>query len=127
VKELSHVCGVGAAVDVVAGKWKTFILWVLEEKPRRFGETRRLVAGIAEKVLAQQLRELEADGVVHRRTYAELPLRVEYSLTPKGRRLMRALMLLDAWGQEHQASRSGFRLSDKGLGAPEPDSVLSAD
>ncbi|MGC5016191.1 winged helix-turn-helix transcriptional regulator [Streptosporangium sp. DT93] len=97
----SHVCGVGAAIDVVQGKWKTFILWTLAERPRRFGETRRLVPGISEKVLTEQLRELEADGVVHREVYDESPPRVEYSLTAKGLTLFAALDLLDAWGRRH--------------------------
>ncbi|MFF3600479.1 winged helix-turn-helix transcriptional regulator [Kitasatospora indigofera] len=115
----AHVCGVGAAVDVIEGKWKTFVLWTLAERPRRFGETRRLVPGISEKVLTQQLRELEADGVVHREVYDEVPSRVEYSLTAKGVRLFEALELLDTWGRQHLGTGSG---TVGGLGAPPPDS-----
>ncbi|MFI5801390.1 winged helix-turn-helix transcriptional regulator [Streptomyces sp. NPDC051561] len=99
-------CGVGAAVAVFGGKWKPFVIWVLAQGPRRFLETRRLVTGISEKVLTQQLRELEADGIVHRRAYDELPPRVEYSLTPKGRRLNDLLQLLADWGGDHLAERA---------------------
>ncbi|MGW6914357.1 winged helix-turn-helix transcriptional regulator [Kitasatospora sp. NPDC054939] len=112
-----HVCGVGAAISVIEGKWKVFILWVLAERPRRFGETRRLVTGISEKVLTQQLRELEADGLVHREAYDEALLRVEYSLTSKGQRIYGMLEQLDSWGQDHLAERSSV-VSDKVLGAP---------
>lgn len=112
-----HTCGMGVAVEVFEGKWKAFIMWVLADGPRRFGETRRLVTGISEKVLTQQLRELEADGVVHREEHDEVPPRVEYSLTEHGRRLYDLLELLDAWGQEHLTARSKS-VTDKGLGAP---------
>ncbi len=120
--EQSHVCGVGAAVDVIEGKWKTFILWVLAERPRRFGETRRLVPGISEKVLTQQLRELEADGVVQREVHDEVPPKVEYSLTAKGVLLHEALELLDAWGRQHLEVES---IPVGGLRAAPSDSPLA--
>ena len=94
-------CGLDAVLNVVGGKWKTLILWELHPRPRRFGELRRLVEGISEKVLIQQLRELEADGIVHREQYNEVPPRVEYSLTALGESLNRALMPLCDWGEEH--------------------------
>ena len=94
-------CGLDAVLDVVGGKWKTLILWELHPRPRRFGELRRLVEGISEKVLIQQLRELEADGIVHREQYNEVPPRVEYSLTALGESLNRALTPLCDWGEEH--------------------------
>ncbi|MCF2533224.1 winged helix-turn-helix transcriptional regulator [Yinghuangia soli] len=112
-----HTCGMGVAVGVFEGKWKAFIMWVLADGPRRFGETRRLVTGISEKVLTQQLRELEADGIVRREDHDEVPPRVEYSLTAHGQRLYGLLELLDAWGQDHLAVRSASE-SDEGLGAP---------
>lgn len=94
-------CGLDAVLDVVGGKWKTLILWELREEPRRFGELRRLVEGISEKVLIQQLRELEADGMVHRKQYNQIPPKVEYSLTPFGASLNAALMPLCEWGEQH--------------------------
>ena len=95
-------CGVDAAVEVVSGKWKPFILWVLGEGPRRTGELRREVEGVTEKVLVQQLRELERDGVVRRTVHAEVPPRVVYSLTPAGAELERALRPLGDWGHAHR-------------------------
>ncbi|GAA2464187.1 MULTISPECIES: winged helix-turn-helix transcriptional regulator [Streptomyces] len=95
----SYSCGLDAAVDVVGGKWKPLILWALHSHgPVRFGELRRSVPGVSEKMLVQQLRELEADGVVHREVYREVPPRVEYSLTELGRALNTALLPLGEWG-----------------------------
>ncbi|MCM2389166.1 winged helix-turn-helix transcriptional regulator [Streptomyces albipurpureus] len=91
-------CGLDAAVDVVGGKWKPLILWALHEKTHRFGELRRQLPGVSEKMLIQQLRELEADGVVHREVYREVPPRVEYSLTELGEALNTALEPLGTWG-----------------------------
>ncbi|MFC6019331.1 winged helix-turn-helix transcriptional regulator [Plantactinospora solaniradicis] len=97
----AYVCGIDAAMDVVGGKWKVLILWALDEQVCRFGELRRLVPGVTEKVLASHLRELEADGIVRREAYDEVPPRVEYSLTPLGVSLNEALAPLGAWGREH--------------------------
>lgn len=98
----AHICGTGAAMDVIGGKWKVSILWALGERPYcRFGELRRLLPGITEKVLAAHLREMEADGIVHREAYDEVPPRVEYALTEAGRRLNTALGPLGDWGREH--------------------------
>ncbi|MCX5075566.1 winged helix-turn-helix transcriptional regulator [Streptomyces sp. NPDC060334] len=94
-------CGIAAAMSVIDGKWKVSLLWELEQRPRRFGELRRLVPGVSEKVLSAQLRELETDGIVHREVYEEVPPRVEYSLTPLGRELNAALAPLGAWGGRH--------------------------
>lgn len=94
-------CGLDAAVEVISGKWKVLILWALRQRSQRFGELRRLVPGVSEKVLIQQLRELEADGIVRRATYDEASLRVEYSLTPRGVTLNEALEPLGIWGQQN--------------------------
>jgi DNA-binding HxlR family transcriptional regulator len=88
-------------MEIISGKWKVLILWALHEQSRRFGELRRLVPGVSEKVLIQQLRELEADGVVLRETFAGAPLRVEYSQTAMGRALFEALKPLGAWGRTY--------------------------
>ncbi|MCX5198065.1 helix-turn-helix transcriptional regulator [Streptomyces sp. NBC_00249] len=88
-------------MSVIDGKWKVSLLWELEQRPRRFGELRRLVPGVSEKVLAVQLRELEADGIVHREVYDEVPPRVEYSLTPLGQDLNTALESLGQWGTKY--------------------------
>ncbi|MEU6950108.1 MULTISPECIES: helix-turn-helix domain-containing protein [unclassified Streptomyces] len=101
---LTYGCGLDAAVDVVGGKWKPLILWALHAHgPTRFGELRRQITGVSEKVLIQQLRELEADGVVHREVYPEVPPRVEYSLTGLGEALNTALLPLGEWGERFMA------------------------
>ncbi|MFB4304838.1 winged helix-turn-helix transcriptional regulator [Actinomadura sp. GTD37] len=97
----SYICGIDAAMDVIGGKWKVLILWALNERPHRFGELRRELPGVTEKVLAAHLRELEQDGIVHREAYDEVPPRVEYSLTPRGVSLNEALAPLGAWGREN--------------------------
>ncbi|KAB8197425.1 transcriptional regulator [Nonomuraea phyllanthi] len=97
----TYVCGIDAAMDLIGGKWKVLVLWALNERTCRFGELRRGLPGVSEKVLASHLRELEADGIVHRELYDESPPRVEYSLTPLGVSLNQALAPLGAWGREH--------------------------
>ncbi|MEU6546727.1 helix-turn-helix domain-containing protein [Streptomyces sp. NPDC046859] len=107
-----YICGVDAALDVVSGKWKGLILWELDEHGvRRFAELRRALPGVSEKMLTQHLRELEEDDLVHRKVYAEVPPRVEYSLTEHGRTLNQALGALGAWGTE-RIRREGFEQVD---------------
>jgi DNA-binding HxlR family transcriptional regulator len=77
-------------------------MWALGATPQRFGEIRRLLTGVSEKVLAENLRQLEASGVVHREVYPEVPPRVEYSLTSLGRELAVALRPLEEWGERHR-------------------------
>ncbi|MCX4674640.1 helix-turn-helix transcriptional regulator [Streptomyces sp. NBC_01433] len=100
------VCGIDAAMDVIGGKWKVLILWALNEGTCRFGELRRQVPGVTEKVLSSHLKELVDDGIVHREVHAEVPPRVEYSLTPLGFTLNEALGPLGSWGRDH-IRRSG--------------------
>ena len=97
----NYGCGLEAALDVLGGKWKPLVLWALARGPQRFGELRRMVVGISEKMLIQQLREMEADGIVDRHDFREVPPRVQYALTPFGVSLSVALMPLCEWGQSH--------------------------
>ena len=96
-------CGLDVALAVVGGKWKPLILYHLHAGPRRFGDLRRRVAGVSEKVLIQQLRELVAAGVLTRRDHHQVPPVVDYTITPFGMTLAEALMPLCAWGVEHRA------------------------
>lgn len=98
-----YICGIDAAMDVVAGKWKSLILWELHHHGvRRFGELRRGLPGVSEKMLVQHLREMEEDGLLHREIHREVPPRVEYSLTEHGRTLNEALRALGAWGEQRR-------------------------
>src|SRR5262245_54806974 len=103
IRRPAYGCGLEAALAVIGGKWKPIVLWHLTPGARRFGELRRLVTGISEKMLIQQLREMEADGIVARRDSQEIPPRVEYSLTRFGVSLAQALRPLCDWGRDHMA------------------------
>ncbi|MDG4862788.1 helix-turn-helix domain-containing protein [Streptomyces sp. T-3] len=97
-----YTCGLDAAIDVVGGKWKPMILWALyQHGTLRFGQLRREVVGVTEKMLNQHLREMVADGLVHREVYREVPPRVEYSMTELGNQLNQALIPLGSWGERH--------------------------
>lgn len=100
-KERTFTCGLDAAIAVMGGKWKGLILFALQDGPLRFGRLRQEVAGISERVLIQQLREMEAAGLLHREVYHQVPPKVEYSLTDFGRSLNTALAPLGEWGEEH--------------------------
>jgi DNA-binding HxlR family transcriptional regulator len=96
-------CGLDAALAVIGGKWKPLILFHLGHGTRRYGELRRAVGSVTDKMLIQQLKELQADGIIERRDFEEIPPRVEYSLTAFGRTLARALRPLCVWGTEHMS------------------------
>lgn len=105
----AYTCGLDAAADVIGGKWKPRILWALHHGPMRFGELRREISGVTEKMLIQQLRELESRDIVHREVFHQVPPKVEYSLTELGMSLNVALMPLDDWGAEHMAELESTR------------------
>jgi DNA-binding HxlR family transcriptional regulator len=92
---------VRTTLKVLGGKWKILILWHLKDQTRRFSELKRLMPEITEKMLIQQLRELERDGIVNRNVYSDVPPKVEYSFTNYGRSLESVLQVLCNWGEEH--------------------------
>ena len=94
-------CGLEASLSVIGGKWKFLIIWQLASRPRRFGELRRFVAGVTEKMLIQGLKELGRDGLVSRKDFKEIPPKVEYSLTERGVELANVLKPLCGWGTEN--------------------------
>jgi len=97
------ICPVKLTASIIGGKWKPTLLFHLEGQTRRFCELQRLIPGLTKKMLTQHLRELERDGIVHRKVYAEVPPRVEYSLTRHGESLKPILKLMSAWGTRHRA------------------------
>jgi DNA-binding HxlR family transcriptional regulator len=101
IMKQTYTCGLDAALDIVGGKWKALILWELAHGPHRFGELKRSIPGISDKMLAQQLRDMELHGLVHREIYQQIPPKVEYSLTDFGGSLSRVLVPLAEWGEEH--------------------------
>jgi DNA-binding HxlR family transcriptional regulator len=94
-------CPVEATLDVIGGKWKSLILWQLQDRVVRFGDLKRMIPGVTQKMLTQQLRELEQDGLILRTVYAEVPPRVEYSMTEYGESLRPLLKLMCQWGVVH--------------------------
>lgn len=99
--DLPFTCGLDATLRVISGKWKPLILFFLFQSPRRYGELKRCVRGVSDKMLIQQLKELEADGMVARTDYKEIPPRVDYALTPLGRSLAATLAPLCEWGERN--------------------------
>ena len=91
-------CPVETTLKVLSGKWKANILFQLLPGTRRFGELRRLMPGVTQQMLTAHLRELERDGIIHRKIYAQVPPKVEYSLTPLGRRLGPVFDKIYEWG-----------------------------
>jgi DNA-binding HxlR family transcriptional regulator len=92
---------VQTTLGVLGGKWKILILWNIRDRPQRLSELKRLIPAISEKMLIQQLRELEKDGIVYRHDYGEMPPRVEYSFTAHGETLKPIFPVLCAWGELH--------------------------
>ncbi|KAA2242726.1 helix-turn-helix transcriptional regulator [Chitinophaga agrisoli] len=98
-------CPITAAIDVMGGKWKPIIIWALINGNRRFGELHKLIPGAAVKVLSRQLKELEMDGIITRTAYPEVPPRVEYDLTDKGKSLTEIMQSLSLWSQANVLER----------------------
>lgn len=94
-------CPIQAMLTVLGGKWTPLVLWHLRDETLRFGELRRKIPGITKKMLSQRLQELQKEGVVHREAYAEVPPRVEYSLTEFGETLRPVLDSMCKWGAEY--------------------------
>ena len=99
-------CPVNTAIEVIGGKWKVIILYQLRGKTLRFGELKKIIPKITQKMLSQQLRELEKNKLVVRKVYAEVPPKVEYTSTELAEKLNPALDMLCQWGGEYQKVHS---------------------
>lgn len=106
-------CPVQATINVLAGKWKVMILWHLGFGTKRFAELKRVLPGISEKVLADQLRQLETDGVVKRSSDGGMPAKVDYNLTAAGKELIPEMERLCHWGSRHFGIRPTLTRSGK--------------
>ncbi|MBB6109255.1 transcriptional regulator, HxlR family [Mucilaginibacter lappiensis] len=96
----NNSCPFTATIALIGGRWKTIIIFLLLDHTRRFGEIAARMPSISRKVLTEQLKELESDGLISRKQYKEIPPRVEYSLTELGQSLKPILTDMAAWGQE---------------------------
>jgi|SRR5882757_2739143 DNA-binding HxlR family transcriptional regulator len=106
-KVLNDFCGVVYAMDIIGGRWKLLVLYKLEKKKLRFGELKKRLPNITERMLTLQLRELENDKLVKRTVFAEVPPRVEYELTAAARSLAPTWKRLEAWGKAHKEGIAG--------------------
>lgn len=99
--DASPGCAVEAAIEVMGGKWKGVLLFHLLGGTLRFGQLRKLLPGVTQRMLTQQLRELEADGIVERTVHAQVPPRVDYALTPFGATLSPIVRMMRDWGEAY--------------------------
>jgi DNA-binding HxlR family transcriptional regulator len=106
--DCSPGCPVEGALEQISGKWKGLVVYHLMDGPLRFSELRRRTSNVTQRSLTKQLRELEADGILHRKVFAVVPPRVDYSLTPKGEKLREIVMALHAWGTAHPRQRQAM-------------------
>src|SRR3984957_16725826 len=95
----SYHCAMDITMDFIGGKWKTAVLWYLKDKTLRFGELKKQIPDITEKMLSIQLKNLEDDGLIKRKVYTQIPLKVEYSLTAFGKTLIPILNAIAKWGR----------------------------
>ncbi len=111
MEKLGPNCGVVKTLKIIGSKWTILILHALCSGTLRFGELQRSLVGISPKTLSQRLQQLEKEGIVYKKVFAEIPLHVEYSLTPKGITLKEIFDKMDTWGKT--ASRTPMPLSEK--------------
>jgi DNA-binding HxlR family transcriptional regulator len=106
-------CPLADLIDLIGGRWKVLVLWRLLDGPKRFTELKRLMPGVTQKMLTQQLRQLEAAGLVWREVFPQVPPKVEYSLTPTGEELRSLLSSLAEWAKAHMPTlRAGMPRGD---------------
>ena len=105
-KEEMPVCPVATTVALIGSKWKLLILRNLLQRPWRFNELKKSLAGISQKVLTDSLRSMEDDGLVTRTVYPEVPPRVEYALSGRGGSMRPSIAAMEQWGAAYQKSRS---------------------
>lgn len=112
-------CEVENTIKVIGGRWKVLIIRELISGAVRFGELQRSLHGITQKMLTQQLRELEEDGIVHREIYAQIPPKVEYSLTPLGESLKPILYAMHEWAIKNLSHLNHHQNSQEGVLTPD--------
>jgi DNA-binding HxlR family transcriptional regulator len=120
------------AIKVISGRWKAVVLWHLFDGPKRLSELKRLVPSVSQKVLIQQLREMEEHAIVHREVFRQVPPRVDYSATPLGLSLAPVVTALCDWGRQHAVELNELERTRRLVvetsphGVPEPFELESA-
>lgn len=112
LRQMHDYCATEMALEIIGGKWKLVILRNLFEGTKRFGELKRAMPNVTQRMLTRQLRELEEDGLVRRKVYTQVPPKVEYSLTDTGESLESIVRQIDEWGDWY-LGRHGARKADK--------------
>jgi DNA-binding HxlR family transcriptional regulator len=114
---LSSLCPTRKALDLIADKWTTLVIYLLADGTARYSDLHRAIDGISQKMLTQTLRDLERNGLVHRKVYPEVPPRTEYTLTPLGQTLIKPLSALCGWAEKHmpelEKARQRYDLRNK--------------
>ena len=105
VKHPGPSCPVTYCLNVIGGKWKPIIIFLVSHDINRFGQLQRNIDGISKQMLTKQLRELEQDGIINRQVFAEVPPRVEYTLTSHGETLLPVIQAMRTWGESQLAAR----------------------
>lgn len=95
-------CPVDLTLSIIGGRWKSLVFWNLRNGTKRYGELKKILVGINDKMLSQVLKELEISGIVHRLAYEGLPPKVEYSLTEEGQKLLPVMKLMESWGSKFE-------------------------
>lgn len=113
MRKKMYNCPVERTVEVMGGKWKSRILWHINKKPYRYGELRKLIPNITQKMLTQALRELEEDGLIARKVFEGNILKVEYSLTEYGESTTPLLELMSQWGKNHKQREDLLEAEEK--------------
>ncbi len=99
--EKRYTCPIDFTIDLISGKWSMWVLWNLQDCPLRFGELKKSIPGITEKMLIQQLKKFESNNLVTRTVYSQVPPKVEYSLTEHGKSLKTIMLSIKQWGDDH--------------------------
>lgn len=111
-KDITSCSSVKVTLEVMGGKWKPLIMFLLVERTMRFSELQRSIIGITQKMLTEQLRELERDGLISRKVYPQVPPKVEYSITKYGKTLLPVLETMHDWGKNHRTKDNSQKAGD---------------
>lgn len=97
-----YFCSVDLTLSVIGGRWKSLVFWNLRDGTKRFGELKKILVGVNDKMLTQVLRELEQNGIVNRKVHQVIPPKVEYTLTEEGKKLLPVMKLMSEWGEKFE-------------------------
>ena len=97
-----YYCPVDLTLSVIGGRWKSLVFWNLRDGTKRFGELKKILVGVNDKMLTQVLRELEQSGIVNRKVHQVVPPKVEYTLTSEGKKLLPVMKLMESWGEKFE-------------------------